>query len=91
MSSCQVPQPEAVHGDRGAAAVRAVVARVPGRGADDREHHDQDGRDGAQALRRQQMVSWTSCVCAFISSNPVTLFLALHLAKNVNYLIHSLT
>ena len=58
---CQVPQPEAVHGDRGAAAVRAVVARVPGRGADDREHHDQDGGDGATDLRRQQMVSW-NCV-----------------------------
>ena len=59
----QVPQPQALHGHRGAAAMRAVVARVPRRGADDREHHDQDGRDGAQTLSRQQMVSRLGLLC----------------------------
>jgi hypothetical protein len=45
-----------VHGDAVSADLHRVVAYLPGRGADDRVHRDEDGQDGAEAGRCQQVV-----------------------------------
>ncbi len=45
-----------VHGDAVPAHLHRVVAYLPGRGADDRVHGDEDGQDGAEAGRCQQVV-----------------------------------
>ncbi len=45
-----------VHGDAVSADLHRVVADLPGRGADDRVHRDEDGQDGTEAGRCQQVV-----------------------------------
>jgi hypothetical protein len=45
-----------VYGDAVPADLHRVVADLPGRGADDRVHRDEDGQDGAEAGRCQQVV-----------------------------------